>query len=425
TVDGRLVFGAFQDETVYGGSMGRAHAEKIVKAILLAIDAGAPFVYSLASGGARIEEGVEALEGMGHLIASLCEAKYVIPLLCIINGHCPGGLSLAAAKADFVVMTDASGLYINSPVVTANHEGKSIKPSDIGTAKSHQTKTGLASFVAENDDEACSVVRTILSYIPVETGDEMTFIRAAEAMDDMNRESEALNQMAEKSDEQPVDVFAVAKEIVDSGDLYPIASSFGDDSLTALARLDGMTVGMIGNLSTRMSLEGAKKLTKFVRFCDAFMIPIISLTNAEGFAIGLDVEDSSVIEAASALTDALYEADVPRIGLLVGKAIGTSYLTMNSKMLSADVVYAWPTAEVAVMSSDTAAMVLFTEKINASDNPTEMRAKMIADYKSEISDPTVSAHLGQIDEIILPSASRPRIISALDMLLASYPLEEN
>jgi acetyl-CoA carboxylase carboxyltransferase component len=423
TIGGRLVFAAAQDPDVYGGSMGRSHSMKIVKSIEMAIDSNAPFVALFSSGGARIEEGVLALEGLGAVLSALNEAKGMIPVLSAIMGQCPGGLAIAAVKADFLFMIEKkSGMYINSPSLSSIADAMNGTPDNIGSAETHK-KTGLASFILPTEDACIDKIREVLEYIPVAAGEYPSVVREL-CNDDPNRVSEALNKMASESDMNPILADAVFKEISDRNQLIEIGSDYGKDIFIALGKLDGVTVGFIGNRAQRMTSEGVKKAARFVRFCDSFMIPMVTLTNSEGFELGSKTESSSVLEDAASLIDAFASSSAPRIGILAGKAIGTAYLCLNSKMLGADIVYAWPTAEVSVLSADAAAHILFREKISGSENPIEAREKLVSDYRDQIGNAEVAASLGQVDEIIVPSATRPRVISALDILLCSRPLSE-
>ena len=425
TIGGRLVFAASQDPDVYGGSIGRAHAMKIVKVIEMAVSSGSPFVALYSSGGARVEEGILALEGLGAILSALSDAKGQIPLLSAIMGPCPGGLALAAAKSDFVFFCEGvSGMYMNSPSITAAMSAGDVNPSDIGTPESHMKQTGLASFVLPDEESCLLQIRELLDYIPVVSGDSLVFTREEVLDDDPNRTSDDLNRLASEIDLNGLPIRDVFREIADRQTFLEISEGYGTDMVTAFARLDGITIGLVGNSAARLTEAGAKKTSRFVRFCTAFMIPLVTFTNAEGFEIGTEVEKSCILEAASDLISAFSESDIPRIGVIAGKAIGTAYLVMNSKMLGADMVFAWPTAQIAVMSSDTAANILYNNDIAESEDPIAARTEKVQAYDSEISNPEVAAGYGQVDELILPSVTRPRIISALDILLCAYPLVE-
>lgn len=425
TIDGRLVFAASQDPDVYGGSIGRSHAMKIVKVVGMAISSGAPFVALYSSGGARIEEGVLALEGLGAVLSALTQAKGRIPLISAILGPCPGGVALAAVQSDFILFgSETSRMYMNSPAVTAAQSGDAVQPSEIGTPLTHQKETGLASFVLNSDEECMQKIRQIFEYISVSTGDTVSFVREMDPQDDPNRISGKLNDMASDIDDDGLDIRMIFSEISDRQTYLEISEGYGTDMVIALTKLDGISVGLIGNADLRMTESGAKKTAKFVRFCTNFRIPVITFTNAEGFVVGTDIEKSGIIEAAAELICAFSESDIPRISVLSGMAIGSAYLSLNSRMLGADAVFAWPTAQVAIMTADSAANILFRKEIAASPDPIAARIEKVAAYREQISDPQIAAGYGQIDEIILPSVTRPRIISALDILLCAYPLIE-
>ncbi len=425
TIGGRLVFAAAQDPDIYGGSIGKAHAMKIVKSIDMAVSAGAPFVFLMSSGGARIEEGVLALEGLGALLSAISDAKGIIPLLGGVMGPVPGGLAIIAAKLDFLFFCEeCSLLFMNSPSIIAAREGKSFDDSSIGRASVHAQKTGLASFVLPDGEACLNKIRELLTYIPLQSGDTMTVTREVYQSDDANRCDDSLNAMAASFDSSGLAVLEVLKSVSDGRTILPVSESYGEDTITAFGKMDGISVGFVANAAERISEAGAKKAASFVRFCTSSMIPLVTFTNSEGFTISSSAEESGMIVAAADMISAFCESDVPRISILAGDAIGTGYLAMNSKMLGSDVVYAWPTSKIAVLKADTAANILFREQIASSVDPSVFREEKVSAYAEEISDPKVAAGYGQIDEIILPSATRPRIISALDMLLTAYPISE-
>lgn len=425
TIGGRLVFAAAQDPDVYGGSIGKAHAMKIVKSIDMAVSAGAPFVFLMSSGGARIEEGVLALEGLGALLSAIVNAKGVIPLLGCVMGPVPGGLAIAAAKFDFLFFCEKCSLLVmNSPSITAAGAGKDCDIESIGKASVHSKKTGLASFVLPDEDTCLDKVRELLEFIPLQSGDTMSFTRDIYQADDANRCEDSLNAMAASFDESGLSVLEILRSVSDGRSILQVTEEYGSDTITAFGKMDGISVGFIASASERMSEAGARKASAFIRFCTSSMIPLVTFTNSEGFTIGCSAEESGIVTAAADMISAFCESDVPRISILVGKAIGTGYLAMNSKMLGSDVVYAWPTSKIAVLKADTAANILFRDQIASAEDPAKFREEKVSAYADEISDPKVAAGYGQIDEIILPSATRPRIISALDMLLSAYPISE-
>ncbi len=267
-------------------------------------------------------------------------------------------------------------------------------------------------------------IRELLTYIPLVSDTGACAYRAEVPKDDPNRTSDILDTMATESDIRPVSAVKVFTEIADNNKILIIGKDYAPDMTVALGRMDGLTVGFIGNEAQRMSPHGIRKASKFARFCDNFMIPIVTLTNSEGFELGYNTEISGILEEASDLIDAFASSDVPRVAILAGKAIGTAYLCMNSKMIGADSVFAWPTSEVSILSADTAAHILYRDKIAGSEDPIQARAQLVEEYKNQIADAKVAASAGQVDELIAPSATRPRVISALDILLCAYPLTE-
>lgn len=417
TIDGRLVYVAAQDPAVHGGSLGQMHAAKISKAISLAAAARAPFVGLYDSGGSRIEEGIVALEGLGDVLAALNSVSGEIPLIAAVLGPCAGGLSLAAASSDFVLMSEkGSALFMNGPMVVSAVEGKSVDVAAIGGAGVHAKKTGLASFVSPDEAAVLEQVKTLLSYLP-DSSEGFAF--AADASDDPNRTESRLDEIAMNLD-AGCNMDEIVRLVVDQDTFMPVSASFAPGMMTGLALMGGITVGIVANAERRMDAAMARKAERFVTFCDRFSIPLITFTDAEGFAIGLAQESSDLIASTASLMQAFLNTAVPRIGIVVGKAFGTAYLLMNSRSTGADLVYAWPTAEIAVMGSDSAAHIVYRKEIAASADPATARSEFAARYADEIAAPSVAASLGHVDEIIQPSATRPRLISALDMLIAAY-----
>ncbi len=417
TVDGRPVFVAAQDPDVHGGSIGRVHAEKIAKAIRLAIQARAPFVGMYDSGGARIEEGVLALEGMADMLGALNAASGDIPTIAAVMGPCPGGLAFAAAASDFVIMSGArAGIYMNGPMVVAASEGKTLDAAVVGGPAVHAAITGLASFVCADETECAGTIRKILAYLP-DSSDAMSI--SFDDADDANRTDASLDEIATNLD-AGYDVRAVVATIMDSGSVLETSAAYAPGLFTGFARLTGYNVGVIANADSMMDADMAEKATRFVHVCDAFGLPMITFTDTAGYKIGTSYEKSPMIRQGAAMMAAFAECSVPRIGVILGKAFGTAYIAMNSKQTGADMVYAWPTADIAVVSPDTAANIISRKEIAASQYPATARAEFVARYADKVTAPGVAASLGHIDEIIMPSATRPRLASALDMLVSAY-----
>jgi len=417
TIDGRPVYVAAQDPEVHGGSIGRMHAGKIAKVIRLAIQARAPFVGMYDSGGARIEEGVLALDGMGEILGALSAASGDIPTIAAVMGPCPGGLAVAAAQSDFVLMCGPkAGLYMNGPAVVAASERKTLEPSVIGGAGVHTEETGLAAFAFEGEAECAAGIRQLLGYLP-DSADAPVF--PFDGRDDANRTDEGLDRLAESMD-AGYDMHAVIASVMDAGSVLETSAAYAPGMFTGFARLTGYNVGVVANAEPLMDADMASKAARFVRLCDAFSIPLITFTDAAGFKIGTAYEKSPMIRETAGMSSAFADCSIPRLGVIVGKAYGTAFAAMNSKQTGADMVYAWPTADIGVVSADVAANIIYRKEIGASENPMSARAGFVARYADEVTAPHVAASLGLVDEIIQPAATRPRLASALDMLVSAY-----
>ncbi len=417
TIDGRIVYIAAQDPAVYGGSIGQMHAEKICKAIQLAYTARVPFIGLFDTGGARIDEGIIGLEGLGSLLSSLNAASGEIPLIAAIFGPCAGGTAFAAASCDFVLMSEkGAGLFMNGPMVVSGVENKAIDPGDIGGAKIHASETGLAALTAPDEASLIRQTRELLAYLP-DCADG--FMNPAAVTDDPNRISDRLDAIASGLD-AGYDMREVVREIVDQGSFLEIAADFAPGFVTGLARLNGQIVGIAGNAAPRLDAAMSGKGVRLINLCGRFNIPLITLTDSEGFVISQAQEKGGLVQAGAGLMQAMLNLDVPHIGIIVGKAIGSAYLTLSSKSCGTDLVYAWPTAEIAVVNADTAAHIIYRREIAASADPANARNDFVRRYADEIASPYVAASLGHVDEVIRPSATRPRLISALEMLTMAY-----
>ncbi|MGI6298723.1 MAG: acyl-CoA carboxylase subunit beta [Saccharofermentanales bacterium] len=417
TVDGRLVYVAVQDPTVHGGSLGQVHAAKISKAISFAASARAPFVGVYDSGGSRIEEGIAALEGLGDVIGALHDASGEVPLIAAVVGPCAGGLAMAAAASDFVLMSEDKGaIFMNGPMVIAATEGNSVDVAAIGGAGVHSVSTGLAAITAADEQGVMDKLKVLLAYLP-DSSEGFAF--AADAYDDPNRTEARLDEIAASLDDG-YDMSEVLNLVVDTESFLPLAAAFAPEMITGLGMLGGITVGIIANNGKRLDAKMNRKAERFVQFCERFNIPLISFVDAAGFAIGSAHEAGDLVDSAAALTRTFFDCTVPRISVIVGDAYGTAYLALNSRSTGADLVYAWPTAEIAVTSSDTAAHILYRKDIAAAADPATARKEFSSRYAREVAAPSVAASYGHVDEIIKPSATRPRLVSALDMLIAAY-----
>lgn len=421
TINGRLVFAASQDASVYGGSVGYVHAGKIIRTIESAQKLGAPFVMMFSTGGARIEEGVVALDGLAGIISALTKARHHIPIISIILGHCPGGLAVAASQSDFLILNEKGGdIFLNSPVLYPMDSNNDVP---VGSAKMHMT-TGVATAILPDEDSCIQKAKSYLSYIPVRSGMQRVFSRSSQVSDAPNRASEILNTYAANLADGTVLASSIIKEIVDEGIYTELYSHIGKDVVAAMAFMDGISVGLIGNEKSRISRDGMYKAEKLIRICDAFCMPIIFISRADGFDIGPDTEMSDILDRTTSFISTLSACRVPRLSLIIGPSVGTAYVCFNSKMLGSDFVFAWPSAEISVLTPDAAVNILWRKRIAESEDPISARSELVEEFRSEVASAKSAASEGHIDEIIIPSSSRSRIISTMDVLLLEYPVAE-
>jgi acetyl-CoA carboxylase carboxyltransferase component len=418
TVDGRNVFIFAEDFTRFGGSLGEAVADKICKVIDLAMDTGTPIVGLKDSGGARIQEGVVALNGYGRIFERNVQASGVIPQISVIMGPCAGGAVYSPALTDFVYQVDGSShLFITGPDVIKTVTGEEVTMDDLGGAHAHSSKSGVTHFVAEDDREALDEVRYLLSFLPQNNTEVPPFFTTMDASDRMD---EDLTTMIPDSPNQPYSVIEVIESIVDDGEFYEVHEHWAGNIVVGLARLDGYTVGVVANqpavLAGTLDIEASTKAARFVRFCDAFNIPLITLVDVPGFLPGVDQEHDGIIRHGAKLLYAFSEATVPRITVIMRKAYGGAFLVMNSRAIRADVVFAWPTAEIAVMGAQGAVNVIHRRTLAAADDPETARAELVAEYEEKFNNPYIAAENGLVDDVIEPRETRPRLIRALDML---------
>lgn len=410
TVDGRLVYVFAQDFTVVGGSLGEMHAAKIVKVQKLAMKMGAPLIGMNDSGGARIQEAVDALSGYGKIFFENTLASGVIPQISVIMGPCAGGAVYSPALTDFIYMVKkTSQMFITGPQVIKSVTAEEVTAEDLGGAMTHNTTSGVAHFVAENDEDCINQIRYLLSFLPSNNLDETPVVDTG---DNPNRMEEALNTLLPDNPNQPYNMKDVIKNIVDNGEFYEVQPYFAQNIITCFARFDGQTVGIIANQPNIMAgcldINASDKSARFIRFCDAFNIPLVNLVDVPGFLPGTTQEYGGIIRHGAKMLYAYSEATVPKITVITRKAYGGSYLAMCSQDLGADQVLAWPTSEIAVMGPAGAANIIFRGDADA----TEKTAK----YVEEFATPYKAAERGFVDIVIEPKETRPRIITALNML---------
>ncbi len=418
TVDGRLVFLYSQDYTVMAGSLGAMHSKKICKVLDMAQKMGAPVIAMHDSGGARIHEGVDALASLGEVLTKTARNSGVIPQISVVLGTCAGGAAQIAGLSDFVFMVeDISKMFIFGPQVVSAAEGKDISGLELGGSKVHTESSGLSHFEAKDEKECLAMVKTLLSYLPSNNLEEAPFEIPS---DEINRISESLQTIVPDDSDAPFDVRNVISQITDNGEFFEVSANFAKNIVTGFSKINGGTVGIVANntieLSGLLDSNACCKAARFVEVCDSFNIPIVTLTDIGGFVVDSEEEKNGLIRHASKLLYAFSEATVPKINVIIRKAYGSSYISMCSKHTGADIVMAWPTAEISVMAPDGAANIIFKNEIKDSSNPIETRKEKIQEYKNKCASPFEAASKGYADDVIEPDSTRPRIIAALEML---------
>ena len=405
TIDGRLVYAFAQDFTVEGGSLGEKHAHKIWKVMDLAMKMGAPCIGINDSGGARIQEAVDALSGYGGIFYRNTKASGVIPQISVIMGPCAGGAVYSPALTDFIFMVkNTSQMFITGPAVI-----KSVTAEELGGAMTHNSRSGVAHFAAENDEDCIEQIRYLLSFLPSNNMEETPRV---ETGDDPNRQDESLNTLIPDNPNAPYDMKDVIRSLVDNGEFYEVHQHFATNIICCFARFDGRTVGIIANepnvMAGCLDVDASNKSARFIRFCDAFNIPLVNLVDVPGFLPGVDQEYSGIIRHGAKMLYAYSEATVPKVTVITRKAYGGSYIAMCNRELGADQVMAWPTSEIAVMGPAGAANIIFRK-----DPDKDART---AEYIEEFATPYKAAERGYIDMVITPSETRPYIITALNAL---------
>lgn len=418
TIDGRNVFIFAEDFTRFGGSLGEVVANKICKVMDLALDTGTPIIGLKDSGGARIQEGVLGLNGYGRIFERNVRASGVIPQISVIMGPCAGGAVYSPALTDFVYQVEGtSHLFITGPDVIKTVTREEVSMDDLGGAHAHASKSGVTHFVAADDREALDEIRYLVSFLPSNNMEVPPFFTPIDPKDRMD---ESLTTIVPDSANQPYDVVDVIEAIVDEGEFYEVHEHFAGNIVVGFARLDGYTVGIVANqpavLAGTLDIDASVKGARFVRFCDAFNIPLVTLVDVPGFLPGVDQEHDGIIRHGAKLLYAFSEATVPRLTVILRKAYGGAFLVMNSRAVRADVVFAWPSAEIAVMGAQGAVNVIHRRELAATDDPDAKRTALIEDYEALFNNPYVAAEHGLVDDVIEPRETRPRLIRALEML---------
>ncbi len=418
TIDGRTVFVFAEDFTHFGGSLGEAVADKICKVMDLAMDTGSPIVGIKDSGGARIQEGVVALHGYGRIFERNVRASGVIPQVSVIMGPCAGGAVYSPAITDFVYQVDeTSHLFITGPDVIRTVTGEEVSFEELGGAHAHATRSGVTHFVTSDGRTAMEEVRYLLSFLPQNNMEAPPFFTP---LDQADRMDEDLTTIIPDSPNQPYDMVQVVEMVVDDGEFYQVHESFAPNLIVGFARVNGYTVGIVGNqpaaLAGTLDIDASVKGARFVRFCDAFNIPLITFVDVPGFLPGVGQEHNGIIRHGAKLLYAFAEATVPRITIITRKAYGGAFLVMNSRAVRADVVFAWPTAQIAVMGAAGAVNVIHRREIAAAPDADAERARLTDEYEERFSNPYIAAERGMVDDVIEPRETRPRVVHALEML---------
>lgn len=418
TVDGRPVFIFAEDFTVFGGSLGRVVADKICKVLDLALKTGAPVVGLKDSGGARIQEGVGALDGYGRIFERNVRASGVIPQISVIMGPCAGGAVYSPALTDFVFQVEeTSHMFITGPDVIKAVTGEEVTMEELGGAHAHASKSGVTHFVYPTGREALEAVRYLLSYLPQNNQEMPPYFAPADRPD---RIDDALDGAIPDSANQPYDMHEVIETVVDDGEFFEVHDRWARNIIIGLGRLDGHTVGIVANqpavLAGTLDIATSEKAARFVRFCDAFNIPIVTFVDVPGFLPGVDQEHGGIIRHGAKLLYAYCEATVPRITVITRKAYGGAYLVMNARGIRADIVFAWPSAEIAVMGAQGAVNIIHRRDLAEAEDVESKRSELVADYEKKFNNPYVASELGLVDEVIEPRETRIKLIRALDVL---------
>lgn len=417
TIDSRLVYVFAQDFTVFGGSLSETHAEKICKIMDLAMKVGAPVIGLNDSGGARIQEGVKSLGGYADIFYRNVMASGVIPQISAIMGPCAGGAVYSPAMTDFIIMVEnTSYMFVTGPNVVKTVTNEEVSSEELGGAMTHATKSGVTHMTALNDLDCMLKVRQLLTYLPQNCQDKPPALPYT--LGDEIREE--LESIVPENPNQPYDIRDVVNGIIDKGSFFEVHKDYADNMVIGHARLAGHSIGIVANqpnsLAGVLDVDSSRKAARFVRFCDSFNIPLLVLVDVPGFLPGTDQEWNGIIVNGAKLLYALSEATVPRISVITRKAYGGAYDVMNSKHIGADMNYAWPTAEIAVMGAKGASEIIFRKEIKDSDDPERTLSEKEAEYAAKFANPYKAAHRGFIDEVILPKDTRRKLIKAYAML---------
>ncbi|HEV8627923.1 MAG TPA: acyl-CoA carboxylase subunit beta [Acidimicrobiia bacterium] len=418
TVDGRKVLVFSQDFTVFGGALGEVFAEKIHKVMDLAESVGAPFVGINDGAGARIQEGVVSLAAYGGIFYRNVKASGVIPQISVIMGPCAGGAVYSPAMTDFIFMVrGTSHMFITGPDVVKAVTGEDVTQEELGGAMTHASKSGVASFVYEDERQCLEEVRYLLSFLPSNNLEDPPYLAPE---DDPGRLCPSLIDLIPDSPNKPYDMKKVITDVVDDGEFMEVFPFWAGNIVTGFARIDGHAVGIVGNqpqvLAGTLDIDASEKGARFVRICDAFNVPLVTFVDVPGFLPGTDQEYGGIIRHGAKLLYAYCEASVPRIQVITRKAYGGAYVVMNSKSIGADLAFAWPSAEIAVMGPQGAVNIIFRKELEAAEDPVTRQAELVEEYTERFANPYVAAERGYVDDVIDPSDTRAVLCRSLAML---------
>jgi acetyl-CoA carboxylase carboxyltransferase component len=418
TIDARKVFVFAQDFTVFGGSLGETMSEKICKVMDLALETGAPVIGLNDSGGARIQEGPSSLAGYGYIFDRNVRSSGVIPQISAIMGPCAGGAVYSPSMTDFTFMvSETSHMFITGPDVIKAVTGEEVSQEELGGAMSHASKSGVAHFVAESDEDCLEQIRYLLSFLPANNFESPPYFPPA---DDPLRTCDELVDIIPDSPNRPYDMHQVIGSVFDEGEFFEVHGHWAQNILCGFARLGGHTVGIVANqpqvLAGTLDIASSTKGARFVRFCDAFNIPLVAFVDVPGFLPGTEQEYGGIIRHGAKLLYAFSEATVPRMTVITRKAYGGAYVVMNSKHIRADISFAWPSAQIAVMGAEGAVNIIHRREIGGAGDPEAKKAELIADYSERFSNPYIAAERGYVDDVIEPQDTRAKLWKSLDML---------
>jgi len=419
TIHGRLVYVFSQDFTVYGGSLGRAHADKIVNVMEKALENGAPLIGLNDSGGARIQEGVKSLGGYADIFKLNTDASGVIPQISAIMGPCAGGAVYSPAITDFTFMVeDTSYMFVTGPHVVKTVTQEDVTAGELGGARTHATKSGVSHVTCKNDVDCLKRIRELMTYLPQNCEEDPPRTPREEVSSAMD--GEELDTLVPEDPNKPYDMRDVIRHIVDAKDFFEIQPDFGENLITGFSRIGGRPIGIVANqpavLAGVLDIDSSVKGARFVRFCDAFNVPLLVFEDVPGFLPGTDQEWNGIIKEGAKLLYAFCEATVPRITVITRKAYGGAYDVMNSKHIGGDLNFAWPTAEVAVMGPKSAVEIIYRDELKEADDPEAAKDEFVEQYREKFANPYVAAEHGYVDDVIKPSETRKRLIRGFDML---------